>query len=71
MFGNIIDVLGDVTNWIATLGDRVVNIFADVDFTLLYDWLPQDIQSVISSVILVLLALALIGLIKKAIIFLG
>lgn len=71
MFGNIIDVLGDVTTWISNLGDRIINVFSDVDFTLLYDWLPDDIQSVISSVILVLLALALIGLIKKAIIFLG
>lgn len=71
MFGNIIDVLGDVTDWIANLGNRISNIFSGLDFTLLYDWLPQDIQSVISSVILVLLALALIGLIKKAIIFLG
>lgn len=71
MFGNIIEVLGDVTDWIANLGDRISNVFSGLDFTLLYDWLPQDIQSVISSVILVLLALALIGLIKKAIIFLG
>lgn len=71
MFGNMVDILGDIVEWISSLGDRIINIFADVDFTLLYDWLPQDIQSVISSVILVLLALALIGLIKKAIIFLG
>lgn len=68
---NIIESLDNVYGELADMWTRVIGMFSDVDFTILYDWLPNDIQGVITAVIAVFIFLALIGLIKKAILFLG
>lgn len=68
---NIIESLDNVYGELADMWLRIVGMFSDVDFTILYDWLPSDIQGVITAVIAVFIFLALIGLIKKAILFLG
>lgn len=68
---NFIESIGEIFDQVSNIWDRIVGMFSDVDFTILYDWLPADIQGVITAVIAVLLILALIGLIKKAILFLG
>ena len=70
-FGNIVESVEGVLDWIQTVTNNLNNIFADVDFSILYDWMPSDIQDVIFTVIAVLLVLALIGFIKKAILFFG
>lgn len=41
-----------------------INIFDDIDFSILYDWLPQDIEAVIQVVLAFLLVLAVLGLVK-------
>ena len=68
---NIIESLDNVYGEIADIWMKIIGMFSDVDFTILYDWLPSDIQGVITAVIAVFIFLALIGLIKKAILFLG
>lgn len=69
--GSLFESVTDVFNFIESIVSRIAGIFSDVDFTILYSWLPSDIQSVISAVLVVLLFLALIGLIKKVILFFG
>lgn len=68
---NFIESIGEIFDQVSDIWSRIVGMFSDVDFTILYDWLPADIQGVITAVIAVLLILALIGLVKKAILFLG
>lgn len=68
---SVIEYLSDIVSWVTDIWEQIVGMFSDVDFSILYDWLPADIQAVISTCITVLLFLALIGLIKKAILFLG
>lgn len=70
-FGSILNGLESIGDWISNTVSSITGIFSDVDFTILYNWLPGDIAAVISSVIAVLLVLALIGLLKKLILFLG
>ena len=41
------------------------SVFSDVDFRILYDWLPSDIEAVITTCIAALLVLALLGLIRR------
>lgn len=68
--GSIITDIESIFNWIQTAINHIGNAF-DVDFTILYSWLPRDIVVVISAVITVLLFLALVGIIKKIIFFMG
>lgn len=70
-FGSILNGMESIGDWISNAVSSITGIFSDVDFTVLYSWLPGDIVAVISSVIAVLLGLALIGLLKKLILFLG
>ena len=70
-FDNILLNLESITDWITDTFDRVNDVFTDIDFTILYSWLPADITVVISSIITVLLFLALIGLIRRILWFLG
>lgn len=70
-FSNVFEALDDVLSWISSILEDLNSIFADVDFGVLYSWLPNDVRSACSAVILVLLFLALMGLLKKAILFLG
>lgn len=71
MFSNLIEGLGDVVEWISSAWQSFAGIFSDIDFSVLYSWLPSDIAAVISACIVVFLFLALIGLIKKLVLFLG
>lgn len=34
------------------------DILSDIDFTVLYDWLPQDIQTAIAGLIIILIIFA-------------
>lgn len=70
-FGSLITGTDQIVDWIKNTVDQFKSIFADVDFTLLYDWLPNDIQTVITACIAVLLVLALFGLIRRILFFLG
>ncbi len=70
-FGNLIGSLDAIVDWIETTVEYIGNIFADVDFTLLYNWLPNDIVTVITAVIAVLLFLALFGILRRLLFFLG
>lgn len=70
-FGSVYSTLQDVLNWVEDVVDDLNGIFADVDFSILYDWLPSDVQGVCLAVLAVLIFLALIGLLKKAILFFG
>lgn len=70
-FSSLIESVEGVLDWISGVIDELNGIFHDVDFSILYDWLPDDIQGVISAVLIVLIFLALIGLIKKVILFFG
>lgn len=70
-FGNVINTLEGVVEWIENTVETIGNVFADVDFTILYDWLPSDIVAVVSIVIAVLLFLALFGILRRVLFFLG
>lgn len=70
-FGNVLSALDDIVDWIQNTFERIANIFADVDFTILYNWLPSDIVAVITAIIAVLLFLAVFGLLRRILFFLG
>lgn len=70
-FGSVIEAVDGVLDWITSILDDINGIFSDVDFTILYDWFPSDIQGVITAVIAVLTFLALLALVKKLIVFFG
>lgn len=70
-FGNVIEGLGDIVAWITDTAQRFESIFSDIDFTLLYNYFPNDIQAVVTSVIVVFLFLALFGILKRVLFFLG
>lgn len=70
-FGNIIQTIQGIDAWIQDTVQAIGNIFADVNFGVLYSWCPNDIAAVIAAVISVMIVLALIGLLKKMILFFG
>lgn len=70
-FGNLITGAEEVVAWIRNTAESIGGIFADVDFTILYNYFPQDIVAVITAVIACLLVLALFGLLKRVLFFLG
>lgn len=70
-FGDIISSISGIIDFIDSILDTISGIFSDVDFTILYSWLPSDIVAVITAVIAVFIFLGLIGLIKKMILFFG
>lgn len=70
-FGNVLNGLDSIVDWIDSSVQTISGIFSDVDFTLLYDWLPSDIAAVITAVIAILLFLALFGILRRLLFFLG
>lgn len=70
-FGHVVESIEGVFNWITGILDDINGIFADVDFTVLYDWMPADIQDAVTAILAVFLFLALIHLVKKMILFFG
>lgn len=70
-FGNIIGSLEGIVDWIENAVSTVEGIFSDVDFAILYNWLPSDIVAVITAVIAVLLFLAIFGILRRLLFFLG
>lgn len=70
-FGNPLQTLDAIVDWIENTVETIGNVFADVDFTILYNWLPSDIAAVITLVIAVLLFLALFGILRRLLFFLG
>ena len=70
-FGNIISSLDGVVQWIEDTADTISSIFSGVDFIILYSWLPADIAAVITAVIAVLLFLAIFGILRRVLFFLG
>lgn len=70
-FGNVLSSLQDIVEWIEGAVQTVEGIFSDLDFTILYNWLPADIAAVITAVIAVLLFLAIFGILRRLLFFLG
>lgn len=70
-FGSVIDSLSGVIDWIENTVETISGVFSDVDFTILYSWLPSDIAAVITAVIAVLLFLAIFGILRRVLFFLG
>lgn len=70
-FGNVINSLQGIVDWIESTVETISGVFSDVDFTILYSWLPSDIAGVITAVIAVLLFLALFGILRRVLFFLG
>lgn len=71
IFGGVLLAIEDIIDWISSTANTVQGLFADIDFTVLYDWLPADIVSVITAVLLVLFALAIFGLLRRLLFFMG
>lgn len=61
----------DISTFVLDTIDSIAHIFDDIDFTILYDWLPSDIGTVITVVIGFLFILALFGLLRRLLFFLG
>ena len=70
-FGDVITSLESIVYWIQSAVEHIGDVFADVDFSILYSWLPGDIAGVITSVIVVLLFLAIFGILRRVLFFLG
>lgn len=70
-FGNVLSGIQDIVEWIEGAVQTVEGIFSDVDFTILYSWLPSDIAGVITAIIAVLLFLAVFGILRRLLFFLG
>lgn len=70
-FNNVLGGLNDIVQFVEDTFESISSIFSDVDFTILYNWLPSDIVSVITAIIAVLLFLALFGLLRRLLFFLG
>lgn len=70
-FGNVLNGIQDIVDWITNTVETIEGIFSDVDFTVLYSWLPSDIAGVITAIIAILLFLAIFGLLKRLLFFLG
>lgn len=70
-FGNVLNGIQDIVDWITNTVETIEGIFSDVDFTVLYSWLPSDIVAVITAIIAILLFLAIFGLLKRLLFFLG
>lgn len=62
-------IQGIITKFLQ-LAERVFNyIFGDVQFEVLWNWLPQDIQIAAETLILVLFLFAIIDFIRKLVPF--
>lgn len=70
-FGNVINSIDSVVTWIENTVSTIEGIFSDVNFTILYNWLPSDIATVITAIIAVLLFLAVFGILRRLLFFLG
>lgn len=70
-FNNILGGLNEIVEFVRDTFESISSIFSDVDFTILYSWLPSDIVAVITAIIAVLLFLALFGLLRRLLFFLG
>lgn len=71
IFGEVLGHLDDITDFISGIADDISGVFSDIDFSLLYSWLPNDITTVIALIITVLLFLALFGILRRILFFLG
>lgn len=71
MFGEVIQSLSGIIDWVESTVSSISGIFGDINFTVLYSWLPSDIAAVITAVIVVLLFLAIFGILKRLLFFLG
>lgn len=71
MFGEVIQSLSGIIDWVESTVSSISSIFGDINFTVLYSWLPSDIAAVITAVIVVLLFLAIFGILKRLLFFLG
>lgn len=69
--GTIIETLSDVISHIGEYWNSIIGIFSDVDFSVLYNWLPFDIRNVCAAFIAAIIFIAFIGLLKKLLLFLG
>lgn len=69
--GDIVSGFSSIASWVTSTIRSIGNIFDDIDFTLLYNWLPSDIQAVITACIAFLFVLALFGLLRRLLFFLG
>lgn len=69
--GDIVSGFASIASWVTSTIRSIGNIFDDIDFTLLYNWLPSDIQAVITACIAFLFVLALFGLLRRLLFFLG
>ena len=70
-FGDLISSISGIIDFIDSILETISGIFSDVDFTILYNYFPNDIVAVITAVIAIFIFLGLIGLIKKMILFFG
>lgn len=68
---NISTGFSNISRWVTSTINSIGDLFSDLDFTILYDWLPADIQAVITACIALLLVLALFGILRRVLFFLG
>lgn len=67
----ILEYFSDIVDKVTEIWNNIAGMFSDVNFSILYDWLPADVQAVCAAVIAAMVVLALIGLVKRTILFLG
>lgn len=66
----MIQLIQQIITKFLQIGQDIFNyIFGDVDFTVLWNWLPQDIQAAALSFIIILFTIALIKGIRNVLPF--
>lgn len=62
----IVDLFSQIVSSVLSVVQRIFNaIWGGVDFSVLYSWLPSDIQAAFAALILVLFGLAIFRAIKS------
>lgn len=62
---NPINLISQFIQWFINLSQQIFNyLFGDIDFAVLWRWLPNDIQSACNALLIIFFALVIWRLIK-------
>ena len=63
---NPIDLITGFISWFINLSEQIFNyLFGNIRFSILWEWLPQDIQTACSGLIIIFFALVIWRLLRS------
>lgn len=71
VISGIVTGFSNISSFVSGGIESIKHFFDGLDFTILYNWLPSDIVYVITACIAFLLVLALFGILRRILFFLG